>query len=357
MNRTFTKYDSQAMKGIAILLMLLHHLFYSADSAHGLPVSYLLLDGKQMTAFARFCKICVPAFVFVTAYGMTLKYKASGQGGKSVKKLTLFRYASLMVSFLFIYVLAFLFCQIGGMRSWGEVYGSGWKSVLYALTDIFCMTYFTDTPTMNPTWWYMSVAVMLIFILPVVWKITERTGIFPAFVLAAVMLVSGLSKNQALLCILTAFVGSWSAQKDIFGRLEKIFRKGRIWSILGVLLYGGMLLCTLLLKLKTGNQLWIVIYPVSAFALAGLLCRGTGKGMLSKVLQFFGKYSMGMFLTHTFLKSYYLHDFIYGFRYPVLIFAVLVFLSAVLSAGLMCLERKFRKILHIDCRLKNAFGI
>lgn len=338
MNRTFTKYDSQVMKGIAILLMLVHHLFYSADSAHGLPVSYLFFTGKQVTAFARFCKICVPAFVFVTAYGMTLKYQAFVQEGKSVKKLTLFRYASLMISFLFVYVLAFLFCQIGGIRNWSEVYGSGGKSVLYALLDVLCLTYFTDTPTMNPTWWYMSVAVMLIFVMPLIWKITRKAGILPPVFLAAAMLASGLEKNQALLCILTAFIGCLCAEKDLFGRLEQWFRQNRKRGIFGVVLYAGLLFGMLFLKFKTGNRYWVFIYPVSAFALAGLLCRGNGQSAFAKALCFLGKYSMGMFLTHTFLKSYYLHDFIYGFRYPILIFIVLVLLSAALSVCLAFLE-------------------
>ena len=53
MKHTFTRKDSQAMKGIGILLMLWHHLFYSADSSHGLPVSFLILSQKQVIAAAQ----------------------------------------------------------------------------------------------------------------------------------------------------------------------------------------------------------------------------------------------------------------------------------------------------------------
>lgn len=351
MDRTFTKRDSQAMKGIAIWLMLFHHLFYSADSPHGLPVSFLLFDWKQVTAVARFCKICVPAFVFVTAYGMTMKYKTTELGGKSMARLTVRRYLSLMVSFLFIYVLAFVFCQLGGMRSWSEIYGGGGRSVLYAVLDMLGMTYLTETPTMNPTWWYMTVAVALIFVLPFLWLSVSRSGAAPAAAFAAVMYIVGLSKNQGLLCILTATVGVWCSKEDVFGRAESFFRGSSLRGACGVLLYALLLLSALVLKVRTGDRLWIVVYPVSAFALAGLLCRGREDGALHRFFGFFGKYSMYMFLTHTFLKSYYLHDFIYGFRYGVLIFAVLVLLSLALAAALAAAEKGFRRVFKIDERL------
>lgn len=356
MRRTFTKQDSQSVKGIAILLMLVHHLFYSAKSSHGLLVVYWPLYEGQMIAFARFCKICVPAFVFVTAYGMARKYQTAGPGKRVQSRLTIYRYASLMVSFLFVYVLALLFCQIGGIRTWTEVYGTGLKSGCYALADMLGLTYFTGTPTLNPTWWYMSVAVMLIFALPLLWRLTEKTGFIPIPVLAAGMVLGGSETNQALLAILTALVGVWCARTDLFARLEAVFRKDRIRGIAGIALYAALLAAAFLLRLRFGSRSWILVYPVSAFALAGLVCRGMGSSIPEKLLQFVGRHSMYMFLTHTFLKSYYLHDMIYGFRYPVLIFTVLLLLSLGLSAGLGALEQKFRKHWGIDTMLAGLLG-
>ncbi|MDD6065332.1 MAG: acyltransferase [Firmicutes bacterium] len=356
MKRTFTKQDSQAMKGIAILLMLLHHLFYSADSSHGLPVSYLLLDTRQVVVAARFCKICVPAFVFVTAYGMAVKYEAYGQGREPFLRLTLKRYISLMVSFLFVYVLAFVFCQIGGMRSYGEVYGSGAKSVIYAVIDMLGMTYFTGTPSMNPTWWYMSVAVLLIFALPLLWRLAQMADILPVILTAGIMLAAGLWKNQAMLCLLTAGVGIFCERRKILERLAGFWDKSRWYRMAGCLILTAGLAVLLLLKVRTGNRFWIVIYPVSAVFIAKLLCLGSRDGKISKILQFFGRYSMYMFLTHTFLKSYYLHDFIYGFRQAELIYAVLVGISLILAMLLARLEKKFRQVLHIDERLQKLAG-
>lgn len=340
------------MKGIAILLMLLHHLFYSADSSHGLPVSYLLLNTKQMVAVARFCKICVPAFVFVTAYGMAVKYEAFGRGRNPFVRLTLKRYLSLMVSFLFVYVLAFVFCQAGGLRTYGEVYGTGVKSVLYAVLDMLGLTYFTGTPSMNPTWWYMSVAILLIFALPVLWQLVRKTGGLLIFLLAVAMPASGLGKNQGMLCLLTAVVGVFCEDRKILDKLADFSGRKKGRRIFCRLVLLGALAGLFVLKIKTGNRFWIVIYPVSAAAIAGLLCLTDGEGNIMKLLRFFGKYSMYMFLTHTFLKSYYLHDFIYGFGQAEIIYGVLVGASSILAVLLALLEKKFRKKVYGLFRLE-----
>jgi hypothetical protein len=50
-----------------------------------------------------------------------------------------------------------------------------------------------------------------------------------------------------------------------------------------------------------------------------------------KFLSHMGKYSMPMWMMHTFFYLYFFHDFIYGFKYPIIIFAVLVLISYLCS--------------------------
>lgn len=55
-----TKQDTIAIKGIAILLMLWHHLFLST-------VEY----GVCANSFSSIAKLCVALFLFVSGYGLT----------------------------------------------------------------------------------------------------------------------------------------------------------------------------------------------------------------------------------------------------------------------------------------------
>ena len=69
------------------------------------------------------------------------------------------------------------------------------------------------------------------------------------------------------------------------------------------------------------------------------LCRVTGRRFT--FLQYVGKHSMNMYLTHTFIFGYFFADFIYGFKYPVLIFLALFTTSLLLS---ICIEFVKRRI-------------
>ena len=58
-------------------------------------------------------------------------------------------------------------------------------------------------------------------------------------------------------------------------------------------------------------------------------------------MQYVGKHSMNMYLTHTFIFAYFFPDFIYGFKHPALIFLALFTTSLLLS---ICIEFVKRRI-------------
>jgi peptidoglycan/LPS O-acetylase OafA/YrhL len=63
-----------------------------------------------------------------------------------------------------------------------------------------------------------------------------------------------------------------------------------------------------------------------------------------KAFEFVGIHSFNIFLFHTFIYYYYFPDFIYSFKYPVLIFAVLLGICLVISVGI----EKFKKEIGFD---------
>lgn len=68
--------DSNALKGIAILMMLWHHLFYYSNGSFN--DIYINGYGLAKTS-ALACKVCVAIFVFVSGYGLMEKYKDQHQ--------------------------------------------------------------------------------------------------------------------------------------------------------------------------------------------------------------------------------------------------------------------------------------
>jgi hypothetical protein len=60
---------------------------------------------------------------------------------------------------------------------------------------------------------------------------------------------------------------------------------------------------------------------------------------IGEILIYLGKHSMNIFLTHTFIRYYYLSDFIYSFKHFILINLVLLVLSLLLSIAIEYLKK------------------
>ena len=71
----FTKNDTNKVKGMAIILMLIHHCFMNSGRYKGQQVIFRLLPEWRVNEFALSMKICVAMFVFLSAYGITYSLK------------------------------------------------------------------------------------------------------------------------------------------------------------------------------------------------------------------------------------------------------------------------------------------
>ena len=75
-----TKEETNICKGIAIIMMLFHHLFNDFEEYAGFVVDYSPFTAERLTFLAilsKICvailsKICVAIFVFLSGYGMAL---------------------------------------------------------------------------------------------------------------------------------------------------------------------------------------------------------------------------------------------------------------------------------------------
>ena len=60
-----------------------------------------------------------------------------------------------------------------------------------------------------------------------------------------------------------------------------------------------------------------------------------------------GDYSMPMWMIHTFFSAYLFHEFIYGFKYPLLIYLALIIISYLIAIPVMMISKKIIKIARI----------
>ena len=77
------KRESTIAKGLAVAMMLFHHLFLNEQEiiSHGGNLTLLFLNQDQLITIAQSFKVCVSVFVLISGYGMCLKLRHINGGG------------------------------------------------------------------------------------------------------------------------------------------------------------------------------------------------------------------------------------------------------------------------------------
>ena len=138
-----TKRDSKMLKGVAILSMLMLHLFCRREN---LPYTPLLWIGGTplIYYFALFGDICVAVYCFVSGYA---HYMQSSEA--EIKK----RWKHLLHFFIPFWVIATVFSLIGLLVGNAEIPGSLTKFALNCLTI---------QNSYNGAWWYANTYILLV---------------------------------------------------------------------------------------------------------------------------------------------------------------------------------------------------
>ena len=343
MNSSFSVQDTFAVKGIAILMMYIHHNFLSPARWGKSFVDFWPLTEKLTVNVAVFFKICVSLFVFLSAYGLTIKYKEwINRNNKTANSLNFFfvanRLYKLELNFWFIFVLALLYSNVMGFGHFAKTYGSGGGAYLKCIIDGLGLAYLFKMPSFNATWWYMSLAVLIIILFPVLFFCYKHIGCIIVVVswllpIAMNLPVKGDDFYRYLPCM---FIGIWMADSSL---LSLIYNKLKEMSVRKryMLLSGSFVVIVLMAIFSMYCRKYLGNYSVPLFnaILAVLIVvwvySALNNNDLWTVLAFLGKHSMNMFMTHTFLRAYWYHDFIYSFKYAWLDTLVLLVITLLLS--------------------------
>ncbi len=325
------------VKCMAIILMLIHHLFSGAPE---LCIKYgtesRIFAWNDIMAFSEACKICVGMFVFLTAFGITRAYRVECvetgiASGNALGKFCIKRYVKLEMNFLFVYMLTIMtyFLRAGGVRQIYGIFGIK-RGILYAVIDALGFAIRFSTPTLNPTWWYMSTAVLLVFLIPILVQLYKKYGI--CTIVCCAFFFSGRSYDGVSEYVLCMCVGIFCAETRV---LEKMYRKRYIKqnifnSCVKMLVYLSLIVFLIYVRIKVDLHFFVdAAIPV--------LCSGFCMELSSlfpvseKVMGFIGEYSMNMFLIHTLIFSYYFPQYVYRPKNWLAVLFVLLVTSLILS--------------------------
>lgn len=360
----FTKEHTMQMKGIAIIILLFHHCFLNAQrwatvpyeklaTTKGwgyYPISFAPFSSHTIQYLASFSKICVAMFVFMTGYGMWVSYESQK------KKTTMSNYikkrmVTLMTGFLIIFVVTEILAIPTGRFI--EVYGHDFRSVVYMIIDALGLAKLLGTPLFCLTWWYMSLAIVLIMIFPFVHSIMEKYQWIVVVASIIVPRACGFGQSTDLFRYLLAYtLGMYFAQHDLLARIKEKFMEQ---NVEGKLLSLIVSLIGLAVIIKCRQNAWIgwkYLDFWDGFAAMYVIVISyiyilNGKWIV-KGLGFLGKHSMNIFLIHSFYRDVFFHKFTYSFYYAWLDYIVLMAISLVTSIVLEWFKKLIRYEKFID---------
>lgn len=334
-----TKRDSMAIKGIAIVFMLFHHLYCEVSRFENFDVSFAPFSQEFIVNVGSLMKICVSIFAFITGYGLLKSIAKTPVDRASVCKWNLTRLLKTMSGYYFIYIIAFIVTQlVSGLPAKTYFSGSTATGIAYLLADFLGVSTIFYTPTLLTTWWYMSAAILFILFVPLIYSVAKKLGYLP--VIAVIILMPRLLQSgypgstNPFSFILPLVFGMIFADYNLFDKISSIRPKNKAVAYITDLVFYSLAIVASYFVYTNFNtaDIWEIKFAViPVFFICFFRYCVVRIPVVRKVLVFFGKYSMTIFLTHNFIRFVYFNEFIYSFKNFMLIFVVLFILSLLLA--------------------------
>lgn len=337
----FLKNDTNIMKGIAICMLLWHHLFYPSN----IEITFVNRNIPEIIAY--YSKVCVAIFVFLSGFGL---YKSYNKRNLNIKEFYKRSLKKLYLNYWFIWIIFVPIGIVFFQRSLNIVYGENIiKNIIINLLGV--QTLFGQSGY-NVTWWYMGLVVGLYLIYPLINLFIKKA---PVTITVVTFLLLYVEPKPILGLNFIGLYGEWLfpfvlgaiwSKYNMFEKIASIkINKGLKFTAYSVILL-FILVCrkdsTILYYTKIDGFFTIVVIQMIFEYLIQIK-------IIDKVFGFIGEHSFNIFLTHTFIYMYYFNDFIYSLSNPILIFMVLLISSLSISVMIEKIKYRLRILINSKC--------
>lgn len=345
-NTYISKDETKMLKGSAILIMVWLHLFLPSNIHNGtevVPLTSFFDSQGDYIFFHRFTVITVPLYMLLSGYGLWVVYNRKSNMGNFKRILFLLIKSSIVACFF--YPIAYFYPNLDWHFGNGEF-----------LANI------TGFRPYNAEWWFIFPWMILCFLSP--------------------FLMKSLKNNTRLLiitCLVLYIIGKYFAHKEWIYSYRTLFELDTVAINLTPFMFGA-------LAAKSGIVSYCskALTPLIGLSLSFLLifirCRFVHNGFADplvallyvmsiipvlskmgnsfrKVFLVLGSESTNIWLIHTFICVYYFSNFVFLFRYPILIFVVTLALSYFFSVMLSKLQNLVINTIKKDENCSDSWRI
>lgn len=328
----FTKKDTNLIKGLAVIVLCYHHLFWRTMDV---PLNLSATSVNQM--LTPMTKVCVAIFTILSGYGINESFKrCKNETGKFVWRHS----KKLIVNFWWIYIPVVLLAfplDVEGTPI--DIYGKSAKGFGAFLLDFMGLRGVAYTASLNNTWWYVETALVLYLVFPILSWFMKKNKLITVIVACLPNIIVMIDANillkyvyyvdRELFYIAPFAIGMYLSEVDLLNKLMT-WCKGSKRVIL--LIVAGMLTCgQAVLATQINNPLTQSFYALSIIACMIAIIQIIP--IKYKVLEILGIHSMNIFLVHSIVYYYFgiTSKIVFMFPTSVLKLAVLVMLSLAIS--------------------------
>lgn len=350
------------LHGIAILMMIYHHIFQYGNTWYvDNPTSlfdYLnaINMGRAYTyqqTFAWFCRICVAIFAFTSGYGIYIQYEKQGIIDFKLMYKNAF---NRLLKFYKKYLLMFIvFISL-------EIYTNCISVVNYTILD-FVASGLGLSYVFNFTWWYVSEYYLLLLVSPIIYwvlhifKFKHYLYIIVLFIIGCVIsfvlgnlipylkFFSYIIQTQVVMFLVIFMEGMFVAH---FNLVDIIANK--INNIVAILILIIVYIARVLLVRDAPDSLFDLVL-ITPFIIACSKLFSSIKLKYS-LLSFFGKYSTYMWFVHAYFYAIMFFRLVIKSNYSLLVYVQTVYLSLFTALLLTLLEKGIDKLI-LKLKAKN----
>lgn len=288
----------------------------------------------------QYSKVCVAIFLILSGYGLS---ESTRSNPINIKKFYLRHIPKIYTNYWLIWII---FVPIGILffnRTFNDVYTT--QIVPKLLINFLGFQDYFGFYGYNPTWWFISAILALYMIFPFLRTLVVKYKhyflficIFIMFINVKPVIIHGYEFNpySTIKYWIFPFVfGIYVSENELFCKLKYFKKKYSTFNDFHLSIY---ILFLAIFALQRTYGLLLDDVKIDAFF--GFTIILIGKDFLSKsnnlnkFMKVVGEHSFNIFLFHTFISYFYFSKFIYFFRYPPIIFLVLLISCILISVAL-----------------------
>lgn len=341
-----TKKDTNMTKGLAIVFMVLLHLFCRVDD---LPYECLKIGGVPLVYYiGLFADQCVAIYCFCSGYALDLicsKFdKAKDYYTSRLKNVLKF-----LINF---WIVLIIFSILGlFFDKTGTIPGS---------LKVFLGNFFLYDLTYNGAWWFVLTYILLVILSRPIYKLINRFNpIIINILFLVIYLVAYIQRFKNVLSfdftvldwivtqlallgtsILPFIWGMYFYKHKLFSKIKNfLYAHLKNWQI-------ALISFFIVFIMIIGHGLFqsLIVAPITG-TVTIILFNVVDKGKwICSIFDFFGSHSTNIWLTHMFFYLVLFKDFVFVAKYPILIFLLMMAITVCCSYGINQIYKPIAKL-------------